>query len=160
MSNCIEDLFEYDLVKKCCRCGIFFLMSDFYKYKTKRNGYRPECKICSKKNCKKYYYDNQDRLLNKQNRAKIYSDERMRRQSDFNYRLIKNTRCSINHAVNGKTKSTSTINILGIDNNTYKRWIEFQMTPNMTWENKEFDHVRPICMFDVTKDEKLKEAFS
>ena len=34
------------------------------------------------------------------------------------------------------------------------------MTPEMNWSNIEIDHIKPICMFDVTKDEQLKEAFS
>ena len=34
------------------------------------------------------------------------------------------------------------------------------MTPEMNWTNIEIDHVKPICMFDVSKDEELKEAFS
>ena len=34
------------------------------------------------------------------------------------------------------------------------------MTPDITWGNREIGHVKPICMFDVTKDEELREAFS
>ena len=34
------------------------------------------------------------------------------------------------------------------------------MTPDMTWDNIEIDHVKAICMFDVSKKEELKEAFS
>ena len=34
------------------------------------------------------------------------------------------------------------------------------MTPDMNWGNIEIDHVKPICMFDVSKDEELKETFS
>ena len=34
------------------------------------------------------------------------------------------------------------------------------MTPDMTWYNIEIDHVKPICLFDVTKDEELKKAFN
>ena len=30
----------------------------------------------------------------------------------------------------------------------------------MTWDNIEIDHVKPICMFDVFKDEELRDAFS
>ena len=30
----------------------------------------------------------------------------------------------------------------------------------MNWLNIEIDHVEPICMFDVSKDEELKEGFS
>ena len=34
------------------------------------------------------------------------------------------------------------------------------MTPDMTRNNIQIDHVKPICLFDVTKDEELKEAFN
>ena len=30
----------------------------------------------------------------------------------------------------------------------------------MNWSNIEIDHVKAICMFDVSDDEQLKEAFS
>ena len=99
-------------------------------------------------------------MYDKQNRAKINSNERMRRQSDINYRLIKNTRCRIYHALNSKTKSSSTVDVLGTDIETYKKWIEWQMTPEMNWTNIELDHVKPICMFDVSNNEQLKETFS
>ena len=166
MSSCIKELYDYDLIKQCCRCGILSLMCIFYKDKTKRNGYRPKCKICSKKYSKKYYYDNQDRLLNKQkmydkqNRVKVNSNDRMRRQLDINYRLIKNTRCRIYHAFNGKTESSSTLDILGIDTNLYKKWVEYQFTPETNWSNIEIDHVKPICMFNVSDDDELKVAFN
>ena len=34
------------------------------------------------------------------------------------------------------------------------------MTPDMTWDNIEIDHVKAICLFDVSKDEELREAFN
>ena len=53
------------------------------------------------------------------------------------------------------TKQSSAKKILGIDLDTYRKWLEFQFSPEMNWENIEIDHVKPICMFDVTKDEEL-----
>ena len=58
------------------------------------------------------------------------------------------------------TKQSSTKDIIGKDINLYRKWIEYQMTPEMNWSNKEVDHVKPICMFDVPKDEELGETFS
>ena len=58
------------------------------------------------------------------------------------------------------TKQSSTKEILGIDIDLYRKWLEFQFTPEMNWSNIEINHVKPICMFDVTKDEQLKEASS
>ena len=59
----------------------------------------------------------------------------------------------------GKIKLSSTRDILGIDIETYKKRIEWQFTPEMNWNKIDIDLVKPICMFDVTKDEDLKEAF-
>ena len=30
----------------------------------------------------------------------------------------------------------------------------------MNWDNINIDHVKPICLFDVSKDEELKAAFN
>ena len=34
------------------------------------------------------------------------------------------------------------------------------MTPDMNWSNTEIDHVKPNCMFDVSTDKHLGEAFN
>ena len=62
--------------------------------------------------------------------------------------------------MNGKLKFSSTIDFLGIDIDTCGKWIEFQMTPNMTWDKIEIDQMKPICMFDVSNDGELKEALN
>ena len=80
-------------------------------------------------------------------------------KTDVNFRLIRNTRRRIDLALNGKSKSSSTRDILGIDIKTYKKWIEFQMTPEMNWGNIEIDHNKAICLLDLSKDEELREAF-
>ena len=61
--------------------------------------------------------------------------------------------------LNGKIKTSSTLDIIGIDMETYRKWIEYQMTPEMDWTNVEIDHVRPIYLFHVSKDDELKLAF-
>ena len=141
------------------------------------DGLQSQCKFCRKK----FYVDNLGRLLNKQNfynkenrdqikeyqlknhdkiiaRKRIYSNNKYK--TDIIFRLICNTRPRIHHVLNGKSKSSSTRDTLGIDFDTYRKWIEYQMTPDMTWDNIEIDHVKPICMFDVSDDKQLKEVFS
>ena len=107
------------------------------------------------KNYQKQYFQ--------QNREKINESRRQyeknRRKTDVNFRLIRNTRRRIHHALKGKSKSSSTREILGLDIDLYRKWIEFQFTPEMNWFNIQIDHVKPICLFDVSKDEELKEAF-
>ena len=62
--------------------------------------------------------------------------------------------------MNVKLKSSSTLDILEIDVETCRNWIEWQMTPEENWPNIEIDDVKAICMFNVSEDEELKEAFN
>ena len=57
-------------------------------------------------------------------------------------------------------KPFGTLEFLCIDIDTYRKWIESQMTIKMNWLNIETDRVKPLCTFDVFKDEELKEAFN
>ena len=58
------------------------------------------------------------------------------------------------------TKQSSTKDILEIGIETYKKWIEYQMTPEINWSNIEIDLVKAICLFDVSKHEDLRQAFN
>ena len=140
MSTCIKDLYDYDLDKKCCRCKSICLKFNFRKNVNRKDGVNAMCKICLNKYIKEYM--------------------KKRIKTDVNFRLIRNTRRRILLALNGKSKSSSTLDILGIDVETYRKWIDWQFTPEMNWRNIETDHVKPICMFNVSEDEELKEAFS
>ena len=113
-------------------------------------------KIIEKKyaiNRKKYYVEIRDMIIKNQ-----FSYGK-KRKTDVNFGLTRNTRRRIHHALNGQSKSSSTLDVLGIDIETYRRWIEWQMTPEMNWSNIEIDQVKPICMFNESKDEELKETF-
>ena len=68
MINSIKELYDYNLDKKFCKCKNILLKSNFNKNKTKRDGYRSECRSC----CKEYNYNKRDRLLNKR---KFYNKE-------------------------------------------------------------------------------------
>ena len=173
MSNCIKDLYDYDLIKECHRCKNILSKSNFHKDNTKNDGLYNQCKVCRKDyyldnqdRIKQYYLDNRDRIKEYQlkNHEKIITQQRKyknnRYKTDIKYRLICITRSRIRQALNRKTKSSSTIDILGMDNNLYRKWIEFQFTPEMNWSNIEIDHVKAICLFDLSKDEELKEAFN
>ena len=132
--------------RKCSKCKSRSSKFNFYKDITKIDGYRPKCIKCTKQ----YHY---------KNREKRNQRERTRRGNDVNYRLIINTRRRIHRALKGKSESSSTKDILGKDIVTYKHWIEFQMTPEMNWSNNEIDHVKPICLFNVSDNEEIKPAF-
>ena len=71
-------------------------------------------------------------------------------KSDPKFWLIHNTRNRIHQALKGKTKPSSTINILRIETDTYPKRMEYQMNPDIKWSKNEIDEVKPICLFDVS----------
>ena len=78
---------------------------------------------------------------------------------DVNFRIIHNTRRRVHHALNCIMKTISTKDILGIGIDTYRKWIEFEMTLDMNWKNINIDHWRPIYPFDMSNEKQLKERF-
>ena len=113
-----------------------------------------------------YYLQNRDRIKEYQLKnhdkkiaqKRIFSNDKYK--SDNNFRLICKTRSRIYKSLKGMSIQSSTTEILGIDFETYKKWIEYQMTPETNWSNIEIDHVKAICLFDISDDKQLKEAFN
>ena len=62
--------------------------------------------------------------------------------------------------MNSKLKSSFILDILGKDFDIYRERIDFQMTPEMNWSNKESDQVKPIFMLDLYNKDEIKEAFT
>ena len=165
------------MVKKCSKCGIISLKSNFRKKSRSVDGLNSVCKGCMKD----YYLKNNNKIIlrtkewnrnspekvkqnqkkyNEQNKEKRNIYLKNKRETDVNFRVISNTRNRIYKSLKGMTKQSSTKEILGIDIDLYRKWIEGQFTPEMNWSNIEVDHIKPICMFDVSKDVELKEEFS
>ena len=172
MSSCIKDLYDYDLLKKCCSCRIISLKSNFQRKLSSKFGLDPRCIPCMRKNhldnrdrVRQYCLNNQDGLnvyqkkYNYESREKINLYIKNRIKTDVTFRLICNTRRKIRHALNGKSKSSSTGEILVIDIETYRKWIDNQVIPGRDWKKIGIDHVKPNCSFDISKEEKLKEEF-
>ena len=181
MSNCIKDLFDYDLVKKCCRCKIISLKSNFHKNKLTKDGYRSACKICEKNSYlnnldrkKEYYYNNRDQLLakmknyKKQNRTKINLYEKKKRETDFVYKLANNirvrTRTGQSFKFQNVRKTNKTFDLLGCSHSFFKRWIIHQLYGNMTLENYrsvwQIDHCLAISSFNLLDGNDMKKCFN
>ena len=60
MSKCIQDLYDYDLVKKCCVCKNISLKSNFNKSIKSKDGLQSQCKFCANDYNKNYYNQNRD----------------------------------------------------------------------------------------------------
>ena len=120
-------------LKKCSKCGFLSLKSNFHKRLKFSDGFYPQCKFCRKnyynKNLlkiKKYYLENRYEIAAQQNEYK-----NKKNKTDNNFRLICRIRNRIYQALKGKVKSPSTKEILGIDIETYRKWIEWQFSPEM-----------------------------
>ena len=150
MSNCIKDLYDYDLVKKCSKCGIISLKSNFHENKNMKDGLQSQCKLCTRK----YYIDNHNRIINKQyfyekqnrdrkkeyfqqNKNKRYQYEKNRRESDLNFKIACNLQSRTSKAFTAQNirKTDKTINLLGCSHEFFKDWILHQLYDDMTIEN-------------------------
>ena len=84
-----------------------------------------------------------------------------RRDTDPKFRIENSLRSRIRNAV--KTKSESTIELLGCSVSDFVRHLESQFTFDMNWGNYgsywEIDHIRPCCSFDLTNSEQQKQCF-
>ena len=133
----MSNSYDYELVIKRYRCKSICSKTSFYKNKSKKDGVNSCCKIF------------------KNEYLKVYIKNRIK--TDVSLRLIRNTRRRIHHALNSKLKPSSTGEVLGIDIDIYRKWIQCQMTPDMIWQNMEIDRLKPICMFNVSKKDEIKK---
>ena len=146
------------------------MKSNFHKKPKSSDGLFSQCESCVIQKQRIYVSENRERHINRNKdyriklhdkimaQKKIYNNNRYK--TDINFRVICKTRSSIFKTLKGMTKQSSSINILGIDIDLCRKWLEFQFTPEMNWTNIELGHVKPISLFDVSKEEKLEEAFN
>ena len=141
MSKCIKELFDNDLNKKCSKCGIISLKSIFHQKLKSSDGLQPHCKSCVTQKQRIYDSENRERIFGRNRdyrlkhydkimaQKKIYTNNRYK--TYINFRLICKTRSRIYKTLKGMTKQASSINILGIDIDLYRKWLEFQFTTEM-----------------------------
>ena len=151
MSNCIKDLFDYDLVKKCCRCKNILLKTNFNKNKTKKDGEQNICVICFKQ------YHN-----NRKERRNIL--DKQRRKTDSNFKLISNIRTRTNKALKSQDikKSNKTKKLIGCSNSFFKKWIIYQFYGEMKIENYGkvwcLDHCYPLSKINLSNENELYKS--
>lgn len=85
-----------------------------------------------RKNNKKYYIENKDKVLKRTNKNK---NDRMK--IDLLFKLRQQMRSNINKSMkrNSLTKKLSTVDILGCSFNDFKLYLEQRFEPWMNWEN-------------------------
>ena len=148
MSNCIKDLYDYDLIKKCCRCKNILLKTNFNRNKTKRDVVQNIFIICFKD-----YYNNR-----KERRSIL---DKQRRKTDFNFKLISSIRTRTSNAFRSQNikKSNKTKKLIGCSNSFFKKWVIYQLYGEMIIENYGkvwcVDHCLPLSMINLSNENDL-----
>jgi hypothetical protein len=138
----------------CSICKIKKKLTDYYISKRSKGGYFSYCKICSA---------NKNKTLRSENKEYYKSYNRTYRNQPH-VKIINNMRTRVHYALENETKSAKTKELLGCTILYYKKWLEYQFTEEMTWNNYgsywHIDHVKPCISFDMSDEEEQKECFN
>ena len=137
--------------KKCSKCKIEKLSSDYNKDSTKKDNFQSCCRICNK---------SMNSIWEKNNRSHRNKYKRKKYVNDVSFRLACNLRFRLRTALLKQVaqKNSKTEKLLGISFEEFKEYIEFLMTSDMTFNNIHLDHVQCLKSFDSTNPNQLKEA--
>ena len=157
--------------KKCNKCNVDKTVDDFHVDKSKHDGRRTICRTCVYLNNLSYRKrfpekvkenDRKWGVANREYRNAIY---RARYSSSTLERLKKNLRNRLVVAVKSNYQQTSAVKDLGCSIEDFKKHIEDQFEPGMTWDNWgridsnkrcwNIDHIKPISL--ASSEEELKK---
>jgi hypothetical protein len=177
-----------NFTKTCTVCQIEYpATTDFFHKCSSRSKYgiKSYCKTCGNKKCLERYYKNREYNLLKQkewhfnnrekrikqlreysynNRNKRNQYLKHKRQEDIQFRIRKNIRDRMRSAMDGRSKSKHTMELLGCSIEEFKIYLEKQFTKGMNWGNYgkkgwHIDHILPCASFDLTDPEQQKKCF-
>ena len=139
--------------KRCRKCNTLKFVYLFSLNRQSKYGLQGWCKQCHNANGKQWKNDNREHY-------NWYHKNLYR--TNTNHRIKQKTRSRIHSALNTQNvqKTDSSQQLLGMDINLYKMWIEYQFLPGMTWENTHIDHVKPLSCFNLSDEGELYEAFN
>jgi len=103
-----------------------------------------------------------DQAYKRQNRAHINAHKRLRTRTDASYRMVNNLRRRLGNALQGRSKSASTLELLGCSPDECYRHLERQFVEGMSWDNRDewhIDHIRPIASFDLSIEAEQRSCF-
>lgn len=187
--------------KVCSKCRECKPLEHFAKNSQRKDGLQAKCKACvneryrtdteyrakMKANSHRYYHDNWDRVRQyridtaaaRAEYNKAYKPRRAewiakRKREDPGFKLHLRVQHRILMALktgDGLQKSAGTRELLGLDPQTARAWIEFQFEPGMSWDNHggaaadgdpcwEIDHVLPVTRFDLADPAQQRVAFA
>src|SRR5688572_14980315 len=130
--------------KVCSCCKKEKNILEYSKNRCCKDGFAPGCKDCA------YKYHN------------AYS--KARKQYDPKFKLLENMRSRLNKVLKSTSKSLTTRQLIGVNFETFTKWIEYQFEEGMTMDNYGsawcHDHVLPISSFNLLDEEELHKAMN
>lgn len=135
-------------MKKCRICFETKTIDNYYKNNHYTDNYVGNCKSCHL-------------LLNKKHYKEIYANVMANRiKTDSIYKLKQNVKSYIHIQLKNqnKKKSYRTINYIGCTMDFFQDWLIFN---NKNYNSTEYhmDHVVPLSLFDLNKQEEINIAF-
>ena len=144
-------------LKTWSKCEILQLLANFSEDKVRKNWLQPQCRRCPKG------FSIRETTVY----MKIITNKIVIRET-ISWKLKGNRCwCSLDSAHKNwlyktkkrSSKSSCKKDILGLEIGSYRKWVEYPMTPDMNWTNVGIDQVKPITSFDVSNHEELKGIF-
>lgn len=96
------------------------------------------------------------------NKNKLTLAMRKYRENAYN-RIVDRLRSRIHNVLSGKTKSGSTLKLIGCNKEFLLRSLEYDFLPGMSWDNYgewHIDHIRPCASFDLSKPSEQRKCFN
>lgn len=134
--------------KQCSKCLEVKLLEKFYKNKRYKDGYINNCISCHSVLWKKYYIEKYASVMND------------RIKNDIIYKLKQNVKSYIHIQMKNQNKQKQEMSCvyLGCSIEFFKDWL-FHNNLNYNTEEYHMDHVIPLSLFDLNKQEEIDIAF-
>lgn len=147
-------------MKTCSKCKVEKEISDFYRDKTKKDGHKYSCKDCRREYTKKYlkvYRSTEDYREYKRRYNNYYRNSSKERKISIDIRTC------LWQALKNNSKSGKAVERLGCSITKFKKYLEKQFQPGMSWDNWgrngwQLDHKRPVSSFDLSKESEILKA--
>jgi hypothetical protein len=111
----------------------------------------------------KRVYDIEYRKNNKSKIAKYKKDWAIKNKDKLEYKIVRNLRRRIHHAIKDNYKSDHTITLLGCTIEFFLNYLESMFYEDMNWQNYgsiwHIDHIKPCYTFDLSKEEEQRTCF-
>ena len=172
--------------KVCTKCKKDKYLSDYELNKDRKHGYRSDCKECRREYRRKYRQKNKDIISENykeyikkvkenggplNNRVAASEEEKRRKRNEYQRKYVNERkksdpafklRISISKLIyltfKGHVKKSRTEEIVGIDFNKFKEFIESKFQEGMSWDNYgkwHLDHIIPIS--SANSEEQIYE---